>query len=118
VTCTATDTSNNTATCSFRLTVFSAGLIDDTNTGNVVLFNTSGDYYFCCGGVPAASGRGTITVSGCNVTIHHVKGDRTVDISVSGSSSGNGSATIQNTRHGVICQINDSRMAGDACACP
>jgi hypothetical protein len=119
VTCAATDTSNNTATCSFTVSVFSGCLVDDSNSGNVVLFNAStGDYRFCCNGVVSATGRGTLTVSGCNVTIHNVKGDRTVDISVAGTGSGSGSASIQKPGPVVICQINDTTMTGNACTCP
>ena len=118
VTCRATDTSNNTATCSFNVTLFSACLVDNTSSGSVVLFNAStGDYRFCCNGVVTASGRGTLTVSGCNVTIHHVKGDRTVDISVTGTGSGSG-ASIQKPGPVVICQINDTTMTGNVCICP
>jgi len=51
VTCTATDTSNNTATCSFTVTVFNVCLQDDSNPSLVFLGNTvTGAYRFCCGG--------------------------------------------------------------------
>ena len=120
VTCTATDPCNNSATCSFVVNVFSACLVAETNSGNVVLFNaTTGDYRFCCNGVAAASGRGTLTVNGCNITIHHVKGDRTVDISVTGTSSGSGSGSATIKKSGVTtCQITDSTLTGDTCTCP
>src|SRR5439155_14216247 len=39
VTCTATDASGNTATCSFTVTAFSGCLQDDSNPATVVLFN-------------------------------------------------------------------------------
>ena len=121
VTCTATDPCNNSATCSFVVNVFSACLVAETNSGNVVLFNaTTGDYRFCCNGVVAASGRGTLTVNGCNITIQHVKGDRTVDISVTGTSSGSGngggSATIKKSGF-TTCQITDSTLTEDTCTC-
>ena len=120
VTCTATDPCNNTATCSFVVNVFSACVVDETNPGNVVLFNaTDGDYRFCCNGVAAASGRGTLTANGCNITIQHVKGDRTVDISVTGTSSGSGSGSATIKESGVTtCQITDSTLTGDTCTCP
>jgi hypothetical protein len=117
VTCTATDAAGNTATCSFNVDVFSACLADNSNAGSVVLFNAStGEFRFCCGGVPAASGLGTLTVHGCDVTIDNIKGNRTVHISASGG-TGTGSATIK--INGVVtCQITDSAMAGDVCTCP
>src|SRR6185436_13662216 len=69
VTCTATDTSGNTATCSFTLTVFSGCLQDDSNPANVVLFNAAtGEYRFCCNGT-VFSGVGTVLAKGCVVTI-------------------------------------------------
>jgi hypothetical protein len=42
VTCTATDTSNNTASCSFLVTVFNICIQDDSNPNNVLVFITSG----------------------------------------------------------------------------
>lgn len=118
VTCTATDTSNNTASCSFVVTVYSACLVDETSSDRVVMFNAAtGDYRFCCGGVLQASGRGSLTVGGCNITINHVKGNRTVHIAVTGSFSGSGTAYIQ--KNGVqSCQINDKKMSGNTCTCP
>src|SRR6185503_12292687 len=51
VTCTATDASGNTATCSFTVTVFNVCLQDDANPTIVFLGNaTTGAYRFCCGG--------------------------------------------------------------------
>src|SRR5262249_23321225 len=79
VTCTATDTAGNPATCSFSVTVFSGCLQDDSNAGNVVLFNLStGEYRFCCGGVVSASGIGTVSGVGSTFTIQHYSGDRRV----------------------------------------
>ena len=99
--------------------VFTGCLVDDSNAGNVVLFNAStADYRFCCDGVTAASGRGTLSVVNATVNIHQVKGDRTVDISVTGTGQGSGSATVQKTGRGIICQISDTNMAGDSCTCP
>ena len=115
VTCTATDAAGNTATCSFAVDVFSVCLADDSNPGTVVLFNAStGEFRFCCGGVSAASGIGTLTVHGCDVTIDNIKGNRNVHIS---TSSGTGSATIK-INNIVTCQITDRSMGDDVCTCP
>src|SRR4030095_936343 len=85
VTCTATDTAGNTATCSFPVTVFSLCVQDNSNPGNVVLVDTStGAYRFCCNGVMVASGTGTLTVRGCVVTISHNANGKTVQIQVEG----------------------------------
>src|SRR5260370_36909096 len=51
VTCIATDSSGNTATCSFPVNVFSFCLQDDSTAGNVVFVNAStGAYLFCQNG--------------------------------------------------------------------
>src|SRR4030095_3657494 len=69
VTCTATDSSGNTATCSFTVNVFNGCLQDDSNPRTVVLFNTvTGDYRFCCNGT-TFTGRGAVSQVGCVFTI-------------------------------------------------
>ena len=116
VTCTATDASRNTVTCSFEVNVYSACLVDESNPGSVVLFNAAtGEYRFCCNGAVAAIGMGTKSVTGCNITIDQSKGSRRIHISVSGS-QGTGTAYIQ--RNGVqTCQITDRSIVGDVCSC-
>lgn len=75
VTCTAIDSSGNTAQCSFAVCVFSACLLDQSNPGNVALFNTlTGDYRFCCSGTLLATGKGVLTMRGCIETIDDQKG--------------------------------------------
>jgi hypothetical protein len=122
VTCTATDASGNAASCSFTVTVFSFCLQDDSNPGNVVLVNAqTGDYSFCCGGIPIASGRGTLTVRGCIGSIDHIKGDRKVHIqwdTSANNSTGAGTAFVQKTTSGkVVCQITDKNMSNNSCQC-
>ena len=70
VTCTAKDAANNTATCSFAVNLpFNACIQDDSNSGNVILFNTvTGAYRICCNGAVIATGVGTVTRQGCEVT--------------------------------------------------
>ncbi len=117
VTCTATDVSGNHATCSFAVNVYSGSLVDESNTGNVVLFNaTTGEYRFCCNGALTANGRGIVSVTGCDVTIDQVKGNRRVHISVFGSGQGSGTAYIQkgSNQH---CQVTDNVLAGNARSC-
>ena len=94
----------------------SACLVDDAHSDRVVLFNaTTGDYQFCCGGVVVASGRGSVSVVNGTIFIHHLKGNRTVDISI--TQSGSGTASIQ--KNGTpICQITDTTMLGDVFTCP
>jgi hypothetical protein len=122
VTCTATDASHNTATCSFTVTVFSICLVDESNPGNVVLFNTqTGDYTFCCSGAVLASGRGVLTLRGCIGTIDERKGTRNVHIEFDTSANGKGKGTASIFLGGSStpkCTITDQNMAGNNCACP
>jgi CSLREA domain-containing protein len=122
VTCTATDAFGDTASCSFNVNVFSFCLQDDSSAGNVVLVNPqTGDYFFCCGGVPIASGRGTLTTRGCIGSIDHIKGDRKVHIQWDTSANNNtgaGTAFVQKTTSGkVVCQITDKNMSNNTCQC-
>ena len=122
VTCTATDAFGDTASCSFNVNVFSFCLQDDSSAGNVVLVNAqTGDYFFCCGGVPIASGRGTLTTKGCIGSIDHIKGDRKVHIqwdTSANNSTGAGTAFVQKTTSGkVVCQITDKNMSNNTCQC-
>lgn len=117
VTCTATDGAGLTATCSFTVTVFGACLKDDSNSGNVVLFNPStGEYRFCCNGVVIASGIGAVTRSGCNVTIQHNLPDRRVLIK-SDTSSQKGTASIHKPVGVLKCSITDKNLSSGACMC-
>ncbi len=122
VTCTATDASGNTASCSFTVTVFSICLVDESNPGNVVLFNTqTGDYRFCCSGAVLATGRGVLTLRGCIGTIDERKGTRNVHIEFDTSANGKGKGTASiflNGSNTPKCTITDQNMAGNVCACP
>lgn len=123
VTCTAMDTSGNTAQCTFTVTVFSACLVDQSNSGNVVLFNTqTGDYRFCCSGVLLATGKGVLTIRGCVGTIDDQKGSRKVHIGFDFSAnSGHGAGTAALFLNGSTnpkCSITDQSMAGNVCTCP
>jgi len=122
VTCTATDTTGNTATCGFNINVFSFCLQDDSNPGNVVLVNAqTGDFAFCCGGVPIASGRGTLTTRACIGTIDQIKADRQIHIqwdTAANNSLGAGTAFVQKSTSGkIVCQITDKNMSNNTCQC-
>jgi uncharacterized repeat protein (TIGR01451 family) len=117
VTCTATDTAGNTASCSFTVTVWTGCLQDDTNPGNVVLFDAqTGKYQFCCNGQVVATGTGTVKVAGCTVTINHLKQERRVQLSAEMSAK-RGTATIIISNE-TTCQITDRNMLNNTCLCP
>jgi len=121
VTCTATDSSRNTAICSFPVNIYSFCLQDDTNPGDAVFVNAAtGAYLFCQSGMVLASGIGTLTVRGCMFQIDTTKGDRKLhiqgDTSAAGG-TGSGTAYMQKTGGGVIVQITDRKMNDDSCVC-
>ncbi|HJQ27065.1 MAG TPA: HYR domain-containing protein [Blastocatellia bacterium] len=117
VTCTATDASGNTARCGFAVTVWTACVQDDSNLGNVCLFNAqTGEYQFCCNGMVAATGTGVLTVRGCTLTINQTKGERRVSLSADLSQK-RGSATVFINGQ-ATCQITDRDMTNNLCQCP
>ena len=78
VTCTATDASGNTATCSFTVNVFDTLIQDDSNPANSLLWNSqTGAYRFCCNGT-VFIGTGKATIQGCVYTLQHTPADRRV----------------------------------------
>jgi hypothetical protein len=123
VTCTATDTSGNTpaAPCSFTVTTFSFCLQDETSPGNLVFVNAlTGDFFFCCGGVPIATGRGTLTVRSCVGSIDTGKGDRQIHIrwdTAANNGLGAGTGYVQKRSSRMVCQITDRNMSNNTCQC-
>jgi hypothetical protein len=116
VTCTATDTSSNTAICSFPVSLFSLCVQDDTNAGNVVLLNVNtGAYRFCCNGVLVAAGTGILSSRGCVVTITDTSNNRNAQISIDGAANrGNGSIKLAGN---LICSIQDRSLTNNTCVC-
>jgi uncharacterized repeat protein (TIGR03803 family) len=121
VACMATDSSGNTAVCTFPVNLYSFCLQDDSSEGNVVFVNAAtGAYLFCQNGVPLASGTGTLTVRGCTFQIDTTKGDRKVHIQGDASvnaGTGAGTAYIQKIGGGIVVQITDRKMSDDGCVC-
>jgi hypothetical protein len=116
VTCTATDMSGNTATCSFSVSVFNGCLQDETNPTTVLLFNTStGDYRFCCGGT-AITGKGTVVNLGNTYTLTHNPADRRVTAKLDGSAK-TGTASLQLPPGINKCTIIDKNTTNNSCLC-
>ena len=119
VTCTATDASGNTATCNFAVTVVGACLVDESNPGNVVLFNIqTGEYRFCCNGALQATGRGILTIRGCQGSITDRKGDRKVTIGFDFAAGKGTAALFVGGSASPKCTITDQSMANNTCICP
>ena len=119
VTCTATDASGNTATCSFTISVFNGRLQDDSaGCNNTVLFNTiTGDYRWCCNGT-VFTGTGKVFTQGNTVRIEHNAVDRRVLITLSaGSFPPSGTASLQSPAGTIRCVIQDRDTRNDTCVC-
>ncbi|HLG13024.1 MAG TPA: proprotein convertase P-domain-containing protein [Blastocatellia bacterium] len=116
VTCTATDTSGNTANCSFTVTLFDVRLQDDSSPSKVILFNSfTGDYRICCGTMLA--GKGTIEKKGCLTTLTHNAVDRRVKAIVDPSSQNKGNASWQSPPGTMKCTIYDRDIRNDTMLC-
>jgi subtilisin-like proprotein convertase family protein len=118
VTCTATDASGNTATCSFTVQAFD-GRLQDNSAGcaKTVVFDTiSGAYSFCCNGT-VLTGVATVKKKGLTFTLEHNALDRKVLIKLD-AATGKGTATAQILPGGAVCTITDSTTANDSCTCP
>jgi Carboxypeptidase regulatory-like domain/HYR domain/Ig-like domain CHU_C associated len=117
VSCTATDTSGNTATCGFAVSLWSGCLQDETNPGNVCLFNAqTGQYQFCCNGQVIATGSGSVTLRGCVVSISHTKDSRRVQMTADMAAK-RGTAAVQiGTK--TTCTVTDQNISNNTCQCP
>jgi hypothetical protein len=117
VTCTATDASVNTASCSFTVNVFDICIQDDSNAATVLLLNSvTGEYRFCCNG-QAFTGTGTITKKGNLVVLEHNMITRRVYAKVDrGALTATG--WIQQPPGTNLCSIADRDIRNDSCSCP
>jgi hypothetical protein len=119
VTCTATDASGNTATCTFTITVFNGRLQDDSEgCNNTVLFDTiTGSYRWCCHGT-IFTGVATVKKIGNTFTLTHTPPDRRVLINLSaGSFPPSGNASLQAPPGTIRCIIQDRDTRNDTCVC-
>ncbi len=115
VTCTATDASGNTATCSFTLTVFDVCLQDDSNPTTKLLINSfTGEYRFFCQGT-IFTGTGKVSGLGCDKQLTHNPSDRKVRANWS-SAVKRGNAAIQSPPGTVRCVLSDRDMTNNDCA--
>lgn len=119
VTCTGTDTSGNTANCSFSVTVTASldiCLEDDSVAANELRFNSiTGDYLFCCGSMTVA-GRGKVSKKGCTITLTDNSTGRRVNATVDTCQS-RGSATLQSPPGSMLCTITDRDIRNNSCSC-
>jgi subtilisin-like proprotein convertase family protein len=115
VTCTATDASGNTATCSFNVAVFDTCIQDSSDPTKVILIDSlTGSYQICCGGM-TLTGVGTVTKKGLIVTLQHNAPDRRVLGKSTGG--GKGSGSLQFPPGTTVCVIMDNTAGNGTCAC-
>ena len=112
VTCTATDASGNTATCSFTISTFDVALQDDSDPSIILLWNSlTGAYRFCCNGI-TFTGVGKSTIQGCVFTLQHNPADRRVLGRVDKAVHA-GSGSIQAPPGTTRCTITDRNTLND-----
>jgi hypothetical protein len=112
VTCTATDASGNTATCSFTITTFDTALQDDSDPSIILLWNSlTGAYRFCCNGI-TFTGIGKSTIQGCVFTLQHNPADRRVLGRVDKAVHA-GTASLQFPPGTTRCTITDRNTLND-----
>lgn len=120
VTCTASDSAGNQASCSFPVKVFDVSIQDDLS-GDTLLFNSiTGDYIFyrCGASGFTLSGRGTITRQGCLVKLG---GDPKVSATLDSciiNPANRGSATIKPNPIGGWIYLTDSNTTNNLRPCP
>ncbi len=119
VTCTATDTSGNTAQCSFTVSAFDVCIEDDSNPGNSLLFISTGpnkgDYRICCGG-QTITGRGTVSLKNGVLNLTHFTTTRRVQGYLFMNQQ-RGSASLQSPPTAFPCVISDSNTSNNSCSC-
>ncbi len=119
VTCTVTDTSANTAQCSFTVSTFDVCIEDDTNPGNGLLFISTGankgDYRICCGG-QTLTGRGTVSTKNGVLNLTHFTPTRRVQGYLFMNQQ-RGSASLQSPPTAFPCVISDSNTSNNTCSC-
>jgi hypothetical protein len=116
VTCTATDASGNTATCSFTIKIFNAIVQDRTNPAAVLAWNTTtGEYIFCCNG-STFSGVGKVSVRGCTYTIDHNPPDKRVHGQVDFTTF-RGEGSLQSPAGTIRCTISDDDVRNNSSSC-
>ncbi len=120
VTCTVTDTSGNTAACSFNVSVFDVCIEDNNDPSRVLLFISTGPlagtYQICCGGI-TLEGVGTISNKRGVLNLTHFTPDRRVQGYLYPTNQG--TAALQSPPSAFPCIISDSNVTNNGnCTCP
>ncbi|HSB11409.1 MAG TPA: Ig-like domain-containing protein, partial [Blastocatellia bacterium] len=90
-------------------------LQDDSNGSTLSLNTTTGDYIFTCGNCVKKTGRGTLSVKGCTVSLQHNPSDRRVSASLD-KCARKGTAALQSPPGTTQCTIRDTNLAAESCS--
>jgi hypothetical protein len=118
VTCTVTDGGGNQTQCSFKVNIFNVWLQDESNSANVLLFNSNtGEYRLCVAGMnQPVTGTGTVMKQGCSASLQHNTADRRVMASVDGGGN-KGNATYQSPPGTLKATIIDKNITNNTSLC-
>jgi hypothetical protein len=118
VTCTVTDGGGNQAQCSFKVTIFNVWLQDESNSANVLLFNSlTGEYRLCVAGMnQPVTGTGTVMKQGCSASLQHNTADRRVMASFDGGGN-KGNASYQSPPGTLKATILDKNVLNNTTIC-
>jgi uncharacterized repeat protein (TIGR01451 family) len=109
-----TTPANNSATVSVLVSDFC--LQDDSGATVLTINQATGDYTFnSCQGI-ILSGKGTLTVRGCSLTLQHNAGDRKLTARVD-TCAKSGTASVQHLPSGRTFQLTDRNTANNTCRC-
>ena len=122
VTCTATDASGNTATCSFtvNVTIFDVCIQDNTTRKILVFSSTTGQFqFFDCSKNITFSGTSVPARNFCKITLGGATGGKTGGggtVSATANTCTQ-AATATVVVNGVTHVLNDSNMSNNTCGC-
>jgi 6-phosphogluconolactonase (cycloisomerase 2 family) len=118
VTCTVTDGGGNQTQCSFKVNIFNVWLQDESNSANVLLFNSNtGEYRLCVAGMnQPVTGTGTVMKQGCSASLQHNTADRRVMASVDGGGN-KGNASYQSPPGTLKATILDKNILNNTVLC-
>jgi len=117
VTCTATDASGNSTSCSFNISLFDNVLQDDSNPANELLWNSlTGAYRFCCNGT-TLTGVGKSLRQGCVFTLDHTSGLALRVVGRVDKAVHTGTASLQAPPGTIRCTITDRNTLNDTVTC-
>jgi hypothetical protein len=97
--------------------VFDVCLEDDAVPSSKLVFNSvTGQYRYCCGGT-LFTGTGTVSTTGCIVTLNVTAGTTRVTARLD-KTQFKGSASLQSPPGTMRCVITDRNTKNNVCICP